>query len=311
MKLSQITAITDGTNFNPSDIKSYLRRCNDIASHSATIIHTAYAARAIESIMTDPTTHREAMNHPHSVKWREAEQDEMQSVNSVGTWTLVESPNGYKAYRLYDPTTKETFISRNVRFVENQFVDDNTGQVGAMGTSDTETVSRLLAVINESPDEHPAASEPYTTATPRHRTSRMEMKTTVSKPAGAISKVTTSMITTSWNRSHRAPRHYAHEQVASRAIKLQYINTEEMVADLLTKPLPRDRHQALTKEMGVAPPPQPTAPTRRLSGSVGCLASMSKRLHPCDANRSSANHPHATDATIEWECWRLQSCLSV
>ena len=69
------------------------------------------------------------------------------------------SPNGYKAYRLYDPTTKETFISRNVRFVENQFVDNNTGQVGAMGTSNSETVSRLFTVTSESSNEPSKATE--------------------------------------------------------------------------------------------------------------------------------------------------------
>ena len=46
--------------------------------------------------------------------------------------------------------------------------------------------------------------------------------------------------------------HYLREQVAARAIQLQYINTEEMVADLLTKPLPRDHHRTLANEMGLA-----------------------------------------------------------
>jgi transposase InsO family protein len=75
------------------------------------------------------------------------------------------SPNGYKAYRLYDPTTKEMFISRNVRFVENQFADDNTGQVGAMGTGNTETVSRLLVVTSETSDEPSEATEPNSNET--------------------------------------------------------------------------------------------------------------------------------------------------
>jgi transposase InsO family protein len=45
--------------------------------------------------------------------------------------------------------------------------------------------------------------------------------------------------------------HYLREQVESKTIKLDYISTDQMVADALTKPLARDRHRMLAKEMGL------------------------------------------------------------
>jgi hypothetical protein len=60
--------------------------------------------------------------------------------------------------------------------------------------------------------------------------------------------------------------HYVREQVALGTVMFEYIPTDDMVADVLTKPLARDRHTALIKEMGLTS--QPIAVMRRLSGSV-------------------------------------------
>jgi transposase InsO family protein len=48
---------------------------------------------------------------------------------------------GYKAYHLLDTTTNRVIVSRNVRFAESRFLNDNDGQVGA--------VHRQLDVDNE------------------------------------------------------------------------------------------------------------------------------------------------------------------
>ena len=45
--------------------------------------------------------------------------------------------------------------------------------------------------------------------------------------------------------------HYVREQVAAGSVTLSYIGTEDMVADVLTKPLSADRHSRLVAEMGV------------------------------------------------------------
>jgi hypothetical protein len=45
--------------------------------------------------------------------------------------------------------------------------------------------------------------------------------------------------------------HYVREQVAAGSVVLPYISTEEMVADVLTKPLAAERHAKLAGEMGV------------------------------------------------------------
>jgi hypothetical protein len=45
--------------------------------------------------------------------------------------------------------------------------------------------------------------------------------------------------------------HWVREKVAEGVIHLEYLNTKTMIADVLTKPLARDRHVELTKEMGV------------------------------------------------------------
>ena len=60
--------------------------------------------------------------------------------------------------------------------------------------------------------------------------------------------------------------HYVREQVILGAVKFEYVSTNQMTADILTKALARDRHTLLTKEMGIDV--QPTAGIRPLSGSV-------------------------------------------
>jgi hypothetical protein len=48
--------------------------------------------------------------------------------------------------------------------------------------------------------------------------------------------------------------HFVREQVAVGTITLDYVPTEEMVADVLTKALPRDQHLKLISKMGVHSP---------------------------------------------------------
>jgi transposase InsO family protein len=45
--------------------------------------------------------------------------------------------------------------------------------------------------------------------------------------------------------------HFVREQVAAGTVALQYVPTEEMLADVLTKPLSRDKHTKLVRNMGV------------------------------------------------------------
>jgi hypothetical protein len=45
--------------------------------------------------------------------------------------------------------------------------------------------------------------------------------------------------------------HYVREQVAAGSVTLSYVGTEDMVADVLTKPLAADRHAMLAAQMGV------------------------------------------------------------
>jgi hypothetical protein len=44
----------------------------------------------------DPTSFEEAMRSDHSLKWLEAMQDEMKSINTNDVWDLEEIPNGAK-----------------------------------------------------------------------------------------------------------------------------------------------------------------------------------------------------------------------
>jgi transposase InsO family protein len=65
--------------------------------------------------------------------------------------------------------------------------------------------------------------------------------------------------------------HYVREQVALGSVEMNYINTDDMTADVLTKPLARDRHAKLINKMGMVI--KPTESMRRLSGSVGIATS--------------------------------------
>jgi len=45
--------------------------------------------------------------------------------------------------------------------------------------------------------------------------------------------------------------HFLHEQVAEQNIVLEYISTKEQIADIFTKPLPREAFEHLHQKMGV------------------------------------------------------------
>jgi hypothetical protein len=47
--------------------------------------------------------------------------------------------------------------------------------------------------------------------------------------------------------------HWVREQQAKGVIRLEYLNTQLMVADVLTKPLVRERHHVLANAMGLWP----------------------------------------------------------
>ena len=49
--------------------------------------------------------------------------------------------------------------------------------------------------------------------------------------------------------------HYLREQAASKNIRLEYIPTQEQVADIFTKPLNRDVFEHLKKKLGIIPSP--------------------------------------------------------
>ena len=47
--------------------------------------------------------------------------------------------------------------------------------------------------------------------------------------------------------------HYLREQVYQKAVKLEYIDTKEQIADIFTKPLPKEAFERLRQKMGVIP----------------------------------------------------------
>jgi hypothetical protein len=47
--------------------------------------------------------------------------------------------------------------------------------------------------------------------------------------------------------------HFLREQVNDKIVKLEYVPTKEQIADIFTKPLPRDTFEYLRQKMGVIP----------------------------------------------------------
>ena len=45
--------------------------------------------------------------------------------------------------------------------------------------------------------------------------------------------------------------HFMREKVSQKVVKLEYVNTKEQVADIFTKPLPRDSFSYLQQKVGV------------------------------------------------------------
>ena len=47
--------------------------------------------------------------------------------------------------------------------------------------------------------------------------------------------------------------HFVREQVAEKNIKLEYVGTKEQIADIFTKPLPREAFEYLRQKLGIFP----------------------------------------------------------
>ena len=47
--------------------------------------------------------------------------------------------------------------------------------------------------------------------------------------------------------------HYLREHVSQKAVKLEYIDTKEHIADIFTKPLPKEAFEPLRHKIGVVP----------------------------------------------------------
>ncbi len=47
--------------------------------------------------------------------------------------------------------------------------------------------------------------------------------------------------------------HYVRELVEDKQVKLEYIHTKEQIADIFTKPLPKDAYEYLRGKLGVIP----------------------------------------------------------
>ena len=47
--------------------------------------------------------------------------------------------------------------------------------------------------------------------------------------------------------------HYLREQVSQKAVRLEYIDTKEHIADIFTKPLPKESFECLRQKTGVIP----------------------------------------------------------
>ena len=50
--------------------------------------------------------------------------------------------------------------------------------------------------------------------------------------------------------------HFLREQVTEKNIKLEYVETKEQIADIFTKPLPRETFEYLRQKLGVIPSPK-------------------------------------------------------
>jgi len=78
--------------------------------------------------------------------------------------------------------------------------------------------------------------------------------------------------------------HYVREQVALGSVAFQYISTDQMVADILTKALPRNQHNVLMNEMGLRSSLTTSMP--RLSGSVKIRNRTSTKSETIDGTSS-------------------------
>ena len=72
--------------------------------------------------------------------------------------------------------------------------------------------------------------------------------------------------------------HFIHERIASNEVKVYYCPTSDMLADIMTKGLARDRFQRLGNLLN-----------RYVHYNIVIFCYLSKRIH---------------NTLIKWECWR-------
>ena len=57
-----------------------------------------------------------------------------------------------------------------------------------------------------------------------------------------------------WKTKHIAIKyHYVRELVEDKQVKMEYIHTKEQIANIFTKPLPKDAYEYLRGMLGVEP----------------------------------------------------------
>lgn len=67
-----------------------------------------YYLYSTQSNFSDPVTVKEALNSPDAIKWKEAMNKELESINKNNTWNLVKLPSNRKAIQ-----TKWVFKSKD------------------------------------------------------------------------------------------------------------------------------------------------------------------------------------------------------
>ncbi|PSC67043.1 retrotransposon Ty1-copia subclass [Micractinium conductrix] len=202
------------------------------------------------AIANEPTTMKEALSGPDAAAWQLAMDDEMASLIANDTWTLCEPPHGTKpipakwVYKIKRDSNGniERYKARLVvqGFRQREGIDYDEPTVAA-STTEAEYISAATTIKEGlwlrklfqdlSLDLHTVA---------------------ICADSQTALKLLKNPIVSNRSKHIDVVHHFARERVARNEVTFEYISTESMVADALTKPVPATKFNFCRAGMGLS-----------------------------------------------------------
>ena len=230
---------------------------------------------AAAAIIEEPLTYEEALSSEQAAEWRQAMDDEIKSLHANQTWTTEPSPKGVKAAKglmRYVASTREHGIRTDlfetspntvVGYCDADYAGDpdtrrsTTGFVfilhGGVFTWLSKRQPTVAASTTEA--EYISAAQAVKEALwLRVLLADLGIVVNTFQIKGdnqSVLKLLKNPVSSMRLKHIDVVYHFARERVARREVESSYVNTNEMLADMLTKPVPGNKLQICCSNIGV------------------------------------------------------------